>query len=282
MKKTVVSHHPCDSILILSDREIGTILAAFDILIEDKINVAEPNYGKAAEINIIVDGGLIESIDGIPAGVIVNVKDFDIDGDSPFQHPDNPNDLKPGYFKSEESGDIYRLDVYTGNDGDDAEVDAEVAKWPIPPAQAAMMKSVGEYVEFAIDDNGNLRITLSPDGRNFLVNECLAPECQAYIDDGDSPDDVIITWDKDHASILWDLFENILVNSEWDLLNQNQIADLGHITSAPMITFGLDTDDNGKAIKADFTFWYPDYAVKSELEELLRDGFVVFQNAEAE
>lgn len=448
MKKTVITHHECDSILILNHRETSIIIAALrlwqdgdirkvakdwhrlealqaiasnedrhdaldeneiDILIEDKINLAEPRIGTPAEMIVSLAGGLITEIAGMPENSIANVRDYDIQGESPFE--DGTDVLRSG-FHTDTDGLIYRLAIHlpdgstednfaaglfgvvhehdygssvylcrassqpsedavikalgidfephreeyltvtpvsnseiptitettpavdavaevrtahnfyrhedcpawiqathkdtiewddpdcdsAHNDkcpacnaeiepyktvwsDDDDDPSAEIPKPKISDAMAMQMKHPGEYVEFEIDTNGHLKITLTPAGGLFLM-ERLTPESERQLKEPGMEFPRELFWDRDQTSILWDLLESILVNSDWELLSDIQVGQLGHLTSAPMITYGLETTDDGDAVKADYTFWYPDYAVKSELEELMRDGFVTFSNGD--
>ena len=105
-----------------------------------------------------------------------------------------------------------------------------------------------------------LRISLTPAGREELMDKRNA--------DG--------TWKAGTDSILADLLEDHLANG-WELPE-----DIGALTSAPILSDSAQRDDQGKLTKIGDCYWFPDYAVTSELEEMLDKGFVNFALAPSE
>jgi hypothetical protein len=56
--------------------------------------------------------------------------------------------------------------------------------------------------------------------------------------------------------------------------------DIGALTAAPILSDEIVRDDEGRLTEAGRVYWYPDYAVRDEIEELRRDLVLVFQGAE--
>jgi hypothetical protein len=104
-----------------------------------------------------------------------------------------------------------------------------------------------------ITPNGNLEIT---------VDEELQKELQE-MDDGEIQAD----------TTLHDVFEPLLSNSELTWTNPE---DIGALTDAPILSDVMIDDDED--VPEDAHFWYYDnYALRSPLEDLARDGKTVFQ-----
>ena len=59
----------------------------------------------------------------------------------------------------------------------------------------------------------------------------------------------------------------------WTLLRPEEICAL---TDAPILTDSEYYDDLGAVAGAEKVWWYPNYAVSSEVEKLLADGCVLF------
>lgn len=70
-------------------------------------------------------------------------------------------------------------------------------------------------------------------------------------------------------SNLWNLFENLFSDSE---LEQIEPVEIGALTSSPIV--GI-RDQNDTVIKV---WWYPNYAISSPLEDLVTEGFTIFQS----
>jgi hypothetical protein len=58
--------------------------------------------------------------------------------------------------------------------------------------------------------------------------------------------------------------------------------DVGALTSAPILSDSAQRDDDGKLTAIGNVWWFPEYAVTSELEELMEKGFVEFTLGEEE
>ena len=126
-----------------------------------------------------------------------------------------------------------------------------------------------------MSDNETLRITILPNGdmqlqANNPMRRRIAAEMKAGRRD----------------RILWDLFEG-----EWDNGGYTPFepgdGEPGHapfvgLTSAPCIAESMDVHDDGTHEIVGRLWWFPDYMVRDELEELRDRGRVVFTLADDE
>jgi len=78
-----------------------------------------------------------------------------------------------------------------------------------------------------------------------------------------------------HAA-LCALLEDHLCNG-WEMVPPE---DIGALTAAPILSDEVVRDDNGRAIEVGHVYWYPDYAVRDEIEELRKNLVLIFQGAE--
>jgi hypothetical protein len=69
------------------------------------------------------------------------------------------------------------------------------------------------------------------------------------------------------------LLEDHLCNG-WEMV---QPEDIGALTSAPILSDEIVRDDNGRVVEAGRVYWYPDYAVRDEIEELRDKLLLLFQ-----
>ncbi len=81
-------------------------------------------------------------------------------------------------------------------------------------------------------------------------------------------DDQDLQWYHREAN-LWNFFENLFSDSELDQIDPLEIAAL---TSSPIL--GI-RDQNETIIRV---WWYPNYAIASPLEDLIKDGFTIFKS----
>ena len=116
-----------------------------------------------------------------------------------------------------------------------------------------------QNVEFEKHDNF-LRIKLLPAGKDFLDEQ---RDNQG--------------WKRGTLYILLDLIEFQLCNG-WDEIKPE---DIGALTSAPILSDNADFDDEGNLRNVESLYWFPDYAVSCEIEELLAEGHVDFPKAAA-
>ena len=117
------------------------------------------------------------------------------------------------------------------------------------------------YIEIVKSKEG-ITLKLTPEGREELQS------CQRS--DGG--------WSKGTDYILADLLEDHLANG-WEMVPPE---DIGALTSAPILSDEVERDDFGKITKVGRVYWFPDYAVTCELEELLEKGEVFFPAGQEE
>lgn len=105
------------------------------------------------------------------------------------------------------------------------------------------------FVELIADRN-RLRIRLVPEARNYVEALLEKPGDQAFAE----------------------LVEYHLGNG-WELLSP---AEIGAITESPILSKEVERDEDGNLVSVGTVYWYPEYERKSEIEELLRRGEIVF------
>jgi len=116
------------------------------------------------------------------------------------------------------------------------------------------------YIEIVKSEEG-ITLKLTPEGRGELLEH--------RQEDG---------WDKGTNYILGDLLEDHFANGwEWILPE-----DIGALTSAPILSEEVERDEEGKLVSVGRVYWFPDYAVRCELEELLEKGEVFFPAGQEE
>jgi hypothetical protein len=116
------------------------------------------------------------------------------------------------------------------------------------------------YVEIVKGRDG-ITLKLTPAGREELAEHKTA--------DG---------WDRGTVCLLADLLEDHLANG-WEFLLPEEV---GALTAAPILSDNAMRDDSGKLVSVGVgdVYWFPDYAVRSELDELYEKGEVLFPRAE--
>lgn len=110
------------------------------------------------------------------------------------------------------------------------------------------------YLDLQLLDNGDLKITLNDDG-NEKVDEDGIDEVKFY-----------------------DFFEDIESNSEYKYFDNIGESGLG-MSDAPCILDGYYYDDNAELIEYERSeiYVYYDYVYKDFTNELVKNGFVIFQ-----
>jgi len=117
-------------------------------------------------------------------------------------------------------------------------------------------KYSGRYLELETLDSGDLKITLTPEGK-------------------EEAEDI-----KLNIFNFSDLFDDIRSNSE--LYYVDNLSDYGlAISESPAITDGYYFDDDSNFtdddnIENSQIFWYPNYMIKDFTKELIENGYVVF------
>jgi hypothetical protein len=113
------------------------------------------------------------------------------------------------------------------------------------------------FLDLDILERGHLKIMLNDNGKEEVKHMDLTPDN------------------------FYDLFEDIQANSEMMYFDDMSDVGLG-MSSSPCITDGYwYSDDNlGYLEPVDDTariFWYPNYSIKDFTEELVENGYVVFE-----
>lgn len=144
----------------------------------------------------------------------------------------------------------------------------------------------GRYVDL-LKRGQDLVLRLTDEGREFLQEhieseEDTTPEAPSSMDDdawrGEHAS-TDIQWDTVPNTLLYDLLEDHLGNG-WDLLSDEDLGDIGALTSAPVLTSDvLRNDDDGHITEIGDVYWFPNYAVTDEVGELYKTGEVVFDKA---
>ena len=109
------------------------------------------------------------------------------------------------------------------------------------------------YLDLEILENGDMKIILNENGKE---------ETEDGLDE----------------DMNYDLFDDIRANSE--LLYFSDMSDTGFgMSSAPCITDGYYVGDDGDLEEGNkaIVYWYPNYLVKSFTDELVENGYVIFQ-----
>jgi hypothetical protein len=113
----------------------------------------------------------------------------------------------------------------------------------------------GFYVDLKKVPDGNLHIHLNRNGRRHFAE---IREEQAAVGT---------------SAALCALLEDHLANG-WEMVPPE---DLGALTAAPILSDEITRDDQGRLTEAGRVYWYPDYAVRDEIEELRRHLTILFQ-----
>jgi len=117
----------------------------------------------------------------------------------------------------------------------------------------------GNYTDFEILPNGDLKITLNPEGKIELT------ETQEQYKD---------SWND------FDLFYNIIdyhLCNGWTRLYPE---DVGALTESPILSQDVSYNDNGDIETVGDIFWYPNYQVENLAEKLLENGYLIFSKGE--
>jgi hypothetical protein len=113
----------------------------------------------------------------------------------------------------------------------------------------------GFYVDLEKTNDGNLRILLNRNGQRHFAT--IRDEKDAF---------------GIHAA-LCALLEDHL-SSGWEMIPPE---DIGALTAAPILSDEIVRDEDGRVIQAGRVYWYSDYQVLDEIEELRTNLSLVFQ-----
>jgi hypothetical protein len=116
------------------------------------------------------------------------------------------------------------------------------------------------YIEIEKREDGIL-LKLTPAGREELKS-WRAEGCMS-------------AWTKGTNSILCDLLEDHLANG-WEFIYP---AEIGALTDSLLISDEAVRSDQGHLTELGTVYWFPDYAVRSELDDLYDNGEVFFTAA---
>lgn len=83
-------------------------------------------------------------------------------------------------------------------------------------------------------------------------------------------------WDTGTDQILCDLLEDHLCNG-WEFIQPEEI---GALTSANIISDEVTRDEDGNIIEIGKVYWFPDYQIRSEVDDLADNGEVFFPAAQ--
>ncbi len=113
----------------------------------------------------------------------------------------------------------------------------------------------GFYVDLEKMADGNLRIVLTETGK---------VEFGTVVEERDrfGIHAALCTLLEDHLCTGWELVPP---------------EDIGALTAAPILSDDILRDEEGSVVEIGRVFWYPDYAVRDEIEEIRRDLVLVFQ-----
>jgi hypothetical protein len=115
------------------------------------------------------------------------------------------------------------------------------------------------YTNFEILPNGNLKITLTQDGK-IELNRIQTEYAEDWID----------------YETLWNILEHQLCNG-WDWLRPEQV---GALTDSPILTNDVTYNDNGEVEKIGQIWWYPNYMIDNLTEVLYNNGYIIFEKGE--
>ena len=116
----------------------------------------------------------------------------------------------------------------------------------------------GFYVDLHKAPDGNLHILLNRNGRRHFA--AIREERDAF-----GTNAALCALLEDHLS------------SGWEMVPPE---DIGALTAAPILSDEITRDDHGRVTDAGRVFWFPDYQVRDEIEELRKHLVLVFQGVE--
>ena len=119
----------------------------------------------------------------------------------------------------------------------------------------------GKYISLTELKNGNLQITLN--------TENLVDANEIY--------DTFKQGNNSYNGMFWDLLEDIICNSSFDLLAPENVNAL---TDSLLIGFDFELNDSGKYCETDTSklWWYENYQIICPIETLFKNNVVIFEN----
>ena len=120
--------------------------------------------------------------------------------------------------------------------------------------------SPGIYVDLVPSDRGDLRLILTTEGRaeteTFRIEQSRHGTWAA-----------LVCLLGDHLEGAWELFDPL---------------EFAGLTWAPILGTGIHRDDQGQLLTVKHLYWFPDYSIRDEVEELLDHGEIIFDRAPSE
>lgn len=113
----------------------------------------------------------------------------------------------------------------------------------------------GYYVDLQKTERGDLQIVLTDSGR---------AQFETIVEERDA---------NGINAALFALLEDHLCNG-WEMVPPE---DLGALTAAPILSDEIVRDEQGRLVEAGRVYWYPDYAVRDEIDEIRTKSAIVFQ-----
>lgn len=133
----------------------------------------------------------------------------------------------------------------------------------------------GEYVELFETKDKNLEVRLTDEGKQYLSEVAKFGMEKRSNMFGTLPDVQTVEFSESYQTIWSELFEDIHCNSTIQIFPENQSSYFG-LTTAPIIAFDVEMDDEGEIVESGNFYWFPNYQIESELETLLSEGTVLF------
>jgi hypothetical protein len=127
--------------------------------------------------------------------------------------------------------------------------------------------------------NARLRMITAPPEHGFCVDlrKTDAGDLEILLNEQGRANFSTIQEERDahgiHAA-LHALLEDHLCNG-WEMVPPE---DIGALTAAPIVSDEIVRDDEGRITEAGRVFWYPDYAVRDEIEDLCERSVLVLQS----
>lgn len=119
----------------------------------------------------------------------------------------------------------------------------------------------GHYTNIELDENGNLVISATREAKK---------DRERFLE---------MYWEE----AIFYLLEDHFCNAPFGVQSLEWIGaeEVGALTSSPILSDCAIRDDDGKLQSVEYVWWFPDYAVKNEIEEIL-NGKCVFTRIEEE
>lgn len=158
---------------------------------------------------------------------------------------------------------------------------------------------MGSLVNFDITKEGNLRISIP----NFDKVKALREDANYSTEEDEKTADLFngleefsgenpcaefceiveimhndkLDWDNKLAEII-----EYQTSNGWTFLTDEQKAQIGALTGSPVLSEDIDIDDQGDVVSIGKAYWYPNHQVMDYLEELLKEGEVIFEGSDEE